>query len=88
MGQGEAETGSVGDVLQLEHQCSQTVWLRHRYCTETVKGEEKEEEKEKEEEEEQWKEEEEGMGGRCCAAAGAGVGQRLRSGGPQETFPG
>ena len=80
--------GSVGDVLQLEHQCSRTVWLRHRYCTETVK----EEEKEEEEKEEQWKEmgeeEEEEMGGRCYAAAGVGVGQRLRSGGPRETFPG
>lgn len=90
--------GSAGDVLQLEHQCSQTAWLRHRYCIETVKGKEEEEEekgeeeKKGEEEEEEKREEEKGeeekMGGRSCAAAGVGAGQRLRYGGPQGTFPG
>ena len=85
--------GSAGDVLQLEHQCSQTAWLRHRYCIETVKGkEEEEEEKKGEEKEEEKREEEKGeeekMGGRSCAAAGVGAGQRLRYGGPQGTFPG
>ena len=50
--------GSAGDVLQLEHQCSQTAWLRHRYCTETVKGKEEEEEEKGEEEEEEEEEEE------------------------------
>lgn len=85
--------GSAGDVLQLERQCSQTAWLRHHYCTETVKGkEEEEEEKKGEEKEEEKREEEKGeeekMGGRSCAAAGVGAGQRLRYGGPQGTFPG
>lgn len=85
--------GSAGDVLQLEHQCSQTAWLRHRYCIETVKGkEEEEEEKKGEEKEEEKREEEKGeeekMGGRSCAAAGVEAGQRLRYGGPQGTFPG
>lgn len=88
--------GSAGDVLQLEHRCSQTAWLKHRYCIETVKGEKGEEEEEekreeeekKGEEEEEEKGEEERMGGRSCAAAGVVVGQRLRYGGPQGTFPG